>query len=130
MLKDCDVQGLFWSGPIINRCNGVPALKSVLRAPTHEQAQQPQSWFKTQGALVTWTPQIGPGWMRALGAQCTLCSEGSMGAGGPVDPTAANPTVGEFTRRSARRTQLKRADGRRFYDWTYEAGRPTADQTP
>ena len=33
-----------------------------------------------------------------------------------VDPTAANPTVGEFTRRSARRTQLKRADGRRFYD--------------
>ena len=33
-----------------------------------------------------------------------------------VDPTAANPTVGEFARRSARRTQLKRADGRRFYD--------------
>ena len=33
-----------------------------------------------------------------------------------VDPTAANPTVSEFTRRSARRTQLKRADGRRFYD--------------
>ena len=33
-----------------------------------------------------------------------------------VDPTVANPTVGEFTRRSARRTQLKRADGGRFYD--------------
>ena len=33
-----------------------------------------------------------------------------------VDPTAANPTVSEYTRRSARRTQLKRADGRRFYD--------------
>ena len=33
-----------------------------------------------------------------------------------VDPIAANPTVSEFTRRSARRTQLKRADGRCFYD--------------
>ena len=33
-----------------------------------------------------------------------------------VDPTAANPTVSEYTRRSARRTQLKRADGCRFYD--------------
>ena len=33
-----------------------------------------------------------------------------------VDPTAANPTVSEYTRRSARRTQLKRADRCRFYD--------------
>ena len=33
-----------------------------------------------------------------------------------LDPTAANPTMSEFTRRSARRTQLKRADGRRIYD--------------
>ena len=33
-----------------------------------------------------------------------------------VDPTAANPTVSEYTRRSARRTQLKRADGCRVYD--------------
>ena len=33
-----------------------------------------------------------------------------------VDPTEANPTVSEYTRRSARRTQLKRADGCRFYD--------------
>ena len=33
-----------------------------------------------------------------------------------VDPTEANPTVSEYTRRSARRTQLKRADRCRFYD--------------
>ena len=33
-----------------------------------------------------------------------------------VDPTEANPTASEYTRRSARRTQLKRADGRRVYD--------------
>ena len=33
-----------------------------------------------------------------------------------VDPIAANPTVSEYTSRSARRTQLKRADGRGFYD--------------
>ena len=33
-----------------------------------------------------------------------------------VDPTEANPTVSEYTRRSARRTQLKRADGCRFDD--------------
>ena len=33
-----------------------------------------------------------------------------------VDPTDANPTVSEYTRRSARRTQLKRADGCRFDD--------------
>ena len=32
-----------------------------------------------------------------------------------VDPTA-NPTVSEYTRRSSGRTQLKRADGRGFYD--------------
>ena len=33
-----------------------------------------------------------------------------------VDPVVANPTVSEFTRRSARRTSIKRADGKRFYD--------------
>ena len=33
-----------------------------------------------------------------------------------VDPLQANPTVGEFTRRSARRPSLKRADGKRFFD--------------
>ena len=33
-----------------------------------------------------------------------------------VDPTVPNPTVGEFTRRSARRPSLKRADGKRFFD--------------
>ena len=33
-----------------------------------------------------------------------------------VDPVDANPTVSEFTRRSARRTSIKRADGKRFYD--------------
>ena len=33
-----------------------------------------------------------------------------------VDPTAANPTVSDLTRRSARRTQLKLADEPRFYD--------------
>ena len=33
-----------------------------------------------------------------------------------VDPVVANPTVSEFTRRSARRANIKRADGKRFYD--------------
>ena len=33
-----------------------------------------------------------------------------------VDPNYPNPTVSEFTRRSARRPSLKRADGRRFWD--------------
>ena len=33
-----------------------------------------------------------------------------------VDPSFANPTVGAFTRRDARRHQQKRVDGRRFYD--------------
>ena len=32
-----------------------------------------------------------------------------------VDPTVANPTVSEFTRRQARRHQQKRVDGKRFY---------------
>ncbi|MFL0750261.1 MAG: hypothetical protein AB8A32_08985, partial [Prochlorococcus sp.] len=33
-----------------------------------------------------------------------------------VDPVVANPTVSEFTRRSAKRASVKRADGKRFYD--------------
>jgi len=33
-----------------------------------------------------------------------------------VDPLQPNPTVSEFTRRSARRPSLKRADGKRFLD--------------
>jgi hypothetical protein len=33
-----------------------------------------------------------------------------------VDPLQPNPTVSEFTRRSARRPSLKRANGRRFYE--------------
>ena len=33
-----------------------------------------------------------------------------------VDPTAANPTVSEYTRRNARRNVIKRVDGKRFYD--------------
>ena len=33
-----------------------------------------------------------------------------------VDEVTCNPTVGEFTRRSARRPNLKRADGKRFFD--------------
>ncbi len=33
-----------------------------------------------------------------------------------VDPVVVNPTVSEFTRRSARRANIKRADGKRFYD--------------
>ena len=33
-----------------------------------------------------------------------------------VDPVQSNPTVSEFTRRSARRPNLKRADGTRFFD--------------
>ena len=32
-----------------------------------------------------------------------------------VDPSVANPTVSEYTRREARRHQHKRADGKRFY---------------
>jgi hypothetical protein len=28
----------------------------------------------------------------------------------------ANPTVSEFTRRAARRNQIKRSDGKRFFD--------------
>jgi hypothetical protein len=34
-----------------------------------------------------------------------------------VDPVHPNPTVSEFTRRSARRPSLKRADGKRFFDY-------------
>ncbi len=33
-----------------------------------------------------------------------------------VDPVQPNPTVSEFTRRSAHRPSLKRADGKSFYD--------------
>ena len=33
-----------------------------------------------------------------------------------VDPTAANPTVSEYTRRNARRNAIKRVDGKHFYD--------------
>ncbi len=33
-----------------------------------------------------------------------------------VDPVVANPTVSEFTRRSAKRASVKRVDGKRFYD--------------
>jgi len=33
-----------------------------------------------------------------------------------VDPLQPNPTVSEYTRRSARRPSLKRADGQRFFD--------------
>ncbi|WP_255002878.1 hypothetical protein [Cyanobium sp. HWJ4-Hawea] len=33
-----------------------------------------------------------------------------------VDPLVPNPTVSEFTRRSARRPSLKRADGKRYFD--------------
>ena len=33
-----------------------------------------------------------------------------------VDPCVANPTVSEFTRRAARRNQIKRSDGKRFFD--------------
>ena len=33
-----------------------------------------------------------------------------------VDPSVANPTVSEYTRREARRHQRKRTDGKRFYD--------------
>ena len=33
-----------------------------------------------------------------------------------VDPTAANPTVSEYTRRNARRNAIKRVDGKRFFD--------------
>ncbi len=33
-----------------------------------------------------------------------------------VDPVDANPTVSEFTRRSARRANIKRVDGKRYYD--------------
>ena len=33
-----------------------------------------------------------------------------------VDPSAANPTVSDFTRRVARRHQQKRIDGKRFYE--------------
>ena len=32
-----------------------------------------------------------------------------------VDPSVANPTVSEYTRREARRHQHKRADGKRLY---------------
>ena len=31
-------------------------------------------------------------------------------------PTAANPTVSEYTRRNARRNAIKRVDGKRFFD--------------
>ena len=33
-----------------------------------------------------------------------------------VDPTAANPTVSEYTRRHSRRNAIKRADCRHFFD--------------
>lgn len=33
-----------------------------------------------------------------------------------VDPLVSNPTVSQFTRRESRRTNLRRADGRRFYE--------------
>ena len=33
-----------------------------------------------------------------------------------VDPSAANPTVSDYTRREARRHQQKRIDGKRFYE--------------
>ena len=33
-----------------------------------------------------------------------------------VDPCVANPTVSEFSRRAARRNQVKRSDGKRFFD--------------
>ena len=33
-----------------------------------------------------------------------------------VDPSCPNPTVSEYTRRSARRPSLNRTDGRRFWD--------------
>ena len=33
-----------------------------------------------------------------------------------VDPSAANPTVSDYTRREARRHQQKRCDGKRFYE--------------
>ena len=32
-----------------------------------------------------------------------------------VDPSVANPTVSEYTRKQARRQQQKRVDGKRFY---------------
>ena len=33
-----------------------------------------------------------------------------------VDTTTANPTVSDYTRRNARRSSIKRVDGRRIYD--------------
>ncbi len=33
-----------------------------------------------------------------------------------VDPLQPNPTVGEYTRRQARRLSHRRADGKRFFD--------------
>jgi hypothetical protein len=33
-----------------------------------------------------------------------------------VDPLVPNPTVSQFTRRSARRASLNRADGKRYFD--------------
>ena len=33
-----------------------------------------------------------------------------------VDPCVANPTVSEFSRRAARRNQIKRSDGKRLFD--------------
>ena len=33
-----------------------------------------------------------------------------------VDPTNANPTVSDYTRRHARRGTIKRVDGKRFFD--------------
>jgi hypothetical protein len=33
-----------------------------------------------------------------------------------VDPLVPNPTVSQFTRRSARRASLTRADGKRYFD--------------
>ena len=33
-----------------------------------------------------------------------------------VDPVEPNPSVSQFTRRSARRATMQRPDGKRFYD--------------
>jgi len=35
---------------------------------------------------------------------------------GHVDPLVPNPSVSQFTRRSARRASLNRADGKRLFD--------------
>ena len=45
-----------------------------------------------------------------------LGAEGSLGAVAHVDPATANPTVSDYTRRNARRNEIKRADGKHFFD--------------